>query len=1119
MTGRLEAEYDRIQSLYAEIAQLKISAEDLRTIQLYPAVLTKLTAELTLSIEKRIKDNETAADNLENSLSIVNVPLSDAIGILKELIQEDKERQMLTLLDKESRERALSITVLKRKMNGIWRTQEAILGDLMKAAGINYQKETDKEGFEAEFFNVLYFNLGMTSDHFHTMLTTYRDTLAGRMDEAGAKAAASAEFMTAVRRLETGNPIAAERDLLDIEKRYGRLMAMNGVFYNLGLAAQATGRHNDAITYFSQVAKNSPYYTRSFSGTLRSLYSDGKFSRIYFMFEKFQNDLSKDENLNIIYLSVAQAYYELRRDKAIIDLAARVEKGKPGYIGILFVLGQSYARQKDFATATALFKTVLEQKKPDNVDMPFINRAKLALAHIDYEEKKYRQSLKGYISLLNEPDYFTEAMHGTAWSFVQLGQFDKAEIALKKLINQSPNEPLGCEALLTLSELTLRTAQKHRQHIKDVLEDISRISRLKKVLDLRLATQEIDTSRYREALRRLSKTESSISTPDAAQYAHLDSLYRRALESADLHIKVYSSGRFLPNPQKNIKEDLLFRIHDLSIQSSSGKKRRSKSDIDRQLMESGRNRSRILDVVIRARMFRIRMLLERREWAQVYAAYIIQTVDARCSAIEADASIPENQKKIDIAKRIELKDALVGDLDRERSRSMQLVIDEINRTRTHVLDDEQDAFSLYHLGEAQYAIAQDNYLKAEAEFEKDVEKYRQDKTIKRPVAPVIDYGPSRATFELLVSRYPESEYTDAALYSLMFQYSEEGERNKAVQYGEQLVQSFPKSEYAPQTNLLLGEVYFDSSKLDKALKKYEAVIKVPNSKWFSTALYKIGWTYYRLSDLKKAISAFFYLIREQDETTEGGLDLEVAKKSLLTKEAIDYIAISFAEGDSSFEEAQGLKKARQFVKKINNAFVGSSILHKLGNVYKDQLRYTEAIESYKALKTEYPDYRDLPSVMYSVIECFEQKGQIPAANEGRRQLFLRHNHLSDWAKAVHDTAAVKIGDSLAEMALLEAASYTYSLAIEKKSTDLYRQAVDYYWDYIRTYPNKEKAGDCHYSIAEILFGEGNYLEAAKQYMEVSRRYKSSKYRETAAMNAIVAAQQLLKKERGGVDAP
>ncbi|MBL8025054.1 MAG: tetratricopeptide repeat protein, partial [Fibrobacteres bacterium] len=939
--GRLEAEYDRIQSLYDDIGHFRISSEDIRTIQLYPQKLTGLTAEISLGIEKRIKDNEAALTEIENAVMEIKAPLSDAIGILKELISEDKDRQMLTLLEQESRERALRITTLKRRMNALWRLQEAIMADLMKTANISFAVETDKAGFEAEFFNVLYSNLGMTSDRFHDMISSYRDSLVGRMDETTARAAATAEFSTAVKRLEGGNPVAAERDLLDIEKRYGRLMAMNGVFYNLGLAAQKTGRNNEAITYFSQVAKNSPYYTRSFSGTLRSLYNEGKYSRIDFLFEKFQHELSKEENLNLVYLSVAQAYYELKRDKAIMDLAARVEKNKPGYVGLIFVLGQSYARQKDFATASAIFKTVLEQKGEDFFDQPFINRARLSLAHIDYEEKRYRQALKGYISILNDPENFTEAMHGTAWSFMQLGQYEKAEVSLKKIINQSPNEPLGCEALLTLGELTLRNAYRLKKQMKESNDDISRITRLRKVLDSRLASEDIDTSKYREALRKLSKAESSLKTPDAAQYAQIDSLYNRALESADLHIKVYATGKFLPNPQKNLKEDLLFRIQDLATQASTSSfksRNRNRIEAESQLRESGQNREKILDVVTRARMFRVRMLLEKRDWSQIYSSFIIQTVDAKCKSIENDPSIAPELKKGEIVRRQDFKNKMAASLDEERSNAVKLIVDEIARIRKQNIDDRQDAFTLYHLGEAQYTMAQENYLKAEAEYEKALEEAKKDSTVKRPLPPAIDYSPSRATFENLVNRYPESEYTDGALYSLMFQYSEEGNRSKAVQYGEQLVQTFPRSEYAPQTNVLLGEVYFDSSRLEKALARYEAVIKVPGSRWFSTALYKIGWTYYRLSDLKKAISAFFYLIREQDETTDGGLDLEVAKKSLLTKEAIDYIAISFAEGDSTFEENQGLKRALKFVRKINNGYVGSSILNKLGNVYKDQLR-------------------------------------------------------------------------------------------------------------------------------------------------------------------------------------
>jgi outer membrane protein assembly factor BamD (BamD/ComL family) len=56
------------------------------------------------------------------------------------------------------------------------------------------------------------------------------------------------------------------------------------------------------------------------------------------------------------------------------------------------------------------------------------------------------------------------------------------------------------------------------------------------------------------------------------------------------------------------------------------------------------------------------------------------------------------------------------------------------------------------------------------------------------------------------------------------------------------------------------------------------------------------------------------------------------------------------------------------------------------------------------------------------------------------------------------------------------------------------------------------ANECHYNLAEILFSTGDYYKAAEEYIAVSKRYPDSKYRETAAWNAIVASQNLLKEE-------
>ena len=104
------------------------------------------------------------------------------------------------------------------------------------------------------------------------------------------------------------------------------------------------------------------------------------------------------------------------------------------------------------------------------------------------------------------------------------------------------------------------------------------------------------------------------------------------------------------------------------------------------------------------------------------------------------------------------------------------------------------------------------------------------------------------------------------------------------------------------------------------------------------------------------------------------------------------------------------------------------------------------------------------------------------------------------------------GDSLACQLLYDVAISYHQLALQKNDTALYTTASDNYQSFIQNYPASPHAGECHYNYAEILFSLGNYQKAAEEYIIVSKRYPDSKYRETAAWNAIVASQNLLKKE-------
>jgi TolA-binding protein len=142
----------------------------------------------------------------------------------------------------------------------------------------------------------------------------------------------------------------------------------------------------------------------------------------------------------------------------------------------------------------------------------------------------------------------------------------------------------------------------------------------------------------------------------------------------------------------------------------------------------------------------------------------------------------------------------------------------------------------------------------------------------------------------------------------------------------------------------------------------------------------------------------------------------------------------------------------------------------------------------------------------------EKSGSVEETNVRNQEFFSKYNRNGDWAKAQTDRGVIAKADSLAQNHLYDAAVSYHQLALQKSDTLLYQTAAEGYDDFIKNYPASVHAGECHYNLAEIQFSLGNYQRAAEEYMAVSRRYPDPKYKETAAWNAIVASQNLLKKE-------
>jgi TolA-binding protein len=160
----------------------------------------------------------------------------------------------------------------------------------------------------------------------------------------------------------------------------------------------------------------------------------------------------------------------------------------------------------------------------------------------------------------------------------------------------------------------------------------------------------------------------------------------------------------------------------------------------------------------------------------------------------------------------------------------------------------------------------------------------------------------------------------------------------------------------------------------------------------------------------------------------------------------------------------------------------------------------------------YPDYKQSPLIESEMLTVMEKSGTVEETNIRNQEFFGKYNRNGEWAKAQTDARVVAKADSLSQGHLYDAAVSYHQLALQKSDTLLYQTASEGYSEFIENYPASPHAGECHYNLAEIQFSLGNYQRAADEYMAVSRRYPDPKYKETAAWNAIVASQNLLKKE-------
>jgi cellulose synthase operon protein C len=427
--------------------------------------------------------------------------------------------------------------------------------------------------------------------------------------------------------------------------------------------------------------------------------------------------------------------------------------------------------------------------------------------------------------------------------------------------------------------------------------------------------------------------------------------------------------------------------------------------------------------------------------------------------------------------------------------------------------------------DAMFRLAELYYEKANDDFDGAIAGHREEarralaEGRDPPPEPVKSYAPSIALYQRLITGFPDYRFTHGIYYLLAYCLGEMGQGEEAQVAYATLIERYPDSAFVPEAWVRLGDWHFDEVKADSLQRAADAFAKMyayPEHPLHARAIYKLGWTYYRMDDFAHAVQAFAKLLdhysavaRKTGEKPGGDV----------WPEAIQYTAVSFAD-----ERWGSVAKARAFFAELGGRPYEAEVYARLGDVYFEETKWALAVEAYKAVLETDPLSPDAPKVQAKIVLCWSRDRRFDLEAAEREALVAAYSEGTPWWERNKGdpelTAAIR---ELSEKSLLRAASFHHAQAQQYKGEGRleaavaeYRVAAKAYGNYVARFPHSKGAHELAYNWADCLYNALEFEQAARVYAQVRDDPASDRFLAEAAHSAVISWEgEVTRLERAG----
>ena len=340
-------------------------------------------------------------------------------------------------------------------------------------------------------------------------------------------------------------------------------------------------------------------------------------------------------------------------------------------------------------------------------------------------------------------------------------------------------------------------------------------------------------------------------------------------------------------------------------------------------------------------------------------------------------------------------------------------------------------------------------------------------------------------YENLLAKYPDRNDNDLALYQLAKAYSLAGEPFETIRVLEQLTELYPRSDLYLESLFRLGEIYYSNGVYDLAENSYQRVISRGDTanKYYLSAMYLVGWSQFKQNSYEKSLLSFTSVLDYEFPTSEDIASASISQLGML-KDILRIMAITFDyQGD--------WENVNEFYENIGRRHYEYRVYDTLASQYYDKKYYKSGASTLRAFIKRYPKDILAPVFYQRLVEGYAI-ARYPTLLRKHKKIFVETFGVGREYWESHDLAVRETIKPALSAYIWDLARFNHAWGQRSKNNkekiERLKEAISWYDEYIRSFPNADDAAKAHFLLAEVAYQTKQYPLAKDHYEIVAYQY-------------------------------